>query len=301
MKLRILLLFMIIEIATKVGAQLSLKTDFIGKSPYWHKIDEDNREKVSNSKGSAIVYRASINVPFSVKVNENNRPSLWGISFGGAYVQLNNENFTDEMVSEIMDIQLGVYYLRPLNEKWSILANLGGGIFAPFTDFSGVRYKNVLGSVGAIFIRHLKPNLDIGGGLSINSTLGYPMVFLAFYLNWNYESKWSIGVSMMDGLKMGVGYDMTKQITLNFIFEATGQLALLEQDNEDKIFMHQCNVTGFRPEFKIGESFSMLLTAGISAARPAYYIERTLRGITFYDEYFFGISPYASAAIRIGL
>src|SRR5690606_39793409 len=86
---------------------------------------------------------------------------------------MKNQHFSDPMVSEIMNLQLGVYHLRPLNDKWSLRASAGIGIFTPSTDFSTVSFKNVLASGGIVFIRHLKPNLDIGGGVAINSSLGY--------------------------------------------------------------------------------------------------------------------------------
>jgi hypothetical protein len=69
------------------------------------------------------------------------------------------------MVSEIMNLQLGIYHLRPLNDKWSVRAAVGMGVFTPSTDFSRIRFKNVLGSAGVVFIRHLKPNLAVGGRL----------------------------------------------------------------------------------------------------------------------------------------
>jgi hypothetical protein len=63
------------------------------------------------------------------------------MGLGGAYASLNNKNFSDDMVSEIMNLQLGVFYLRPLNDKWSMMANIGVGVYAPFAEFSKIRYK----------------------------------------------------------------------------------------------------------------------------------------------------------------
>jgi hypothetical protein len=152
--------------------EVSFKTEYIGNSGYYFLPPGDKpREKIGNSKGSALVYQGTVNIPLSMKMNKNNRPTAWGIGFSGAYASLNNKNFTDGMVSEIMNLQAGIYHLRPLNDKWSMRASVGVGVFSPSADFSKIRLKNVLGSAGVVFIRHLKPNLAIGGGVAVNSSL----------------------------------------------------------------------------------------------------------------------------------
>src|SRR5690606_35060189 len=137
-----------------------------------------------DGQGSAMIYQAGVSLPLSMKLNGNNRPTAWGIGLGGAYVSLKNQNFPEYMVSEMMNVQVGVYHLRPLNDHWSMRASVGVGVFTPSASFSSISFKNVLGSGGVVFIRHLNPNLDIGGGLVINSSLGYPMVFPAVYVKW---------------------------------------------------------------------------------------------------------------------
>jgi hypothetical protein len=286
------------------NAQVSFKTEYIGKSGYRYMPSGDKpSERIGNSKGSVTVYQGNVNIPFYMKKNENGRPTAWGIGFGGAYASLHNKNFDDGMVSEIMNLQLGLFHLRPLNSKWSMMANIGAGVFAPSSKFSRIRYKNILGSVGVVFIRHLKPNLDIGGGLAINSTFGYPMVFPAFYLNWYLESKFKVNVSLGEGLDLSAGYKFNDDFSLALAFEMNGQMALLEKDGKDMMFTHQYMVTGLRPEIRLGKTgISMSVMVGINAYRPAYYSDRTLKGMFATDnDYYFSISPYASIGIKYGL
>ena len=84
---------------------------------------EKPREKIGDSKGSAMVYQGAVNIPLSMKMNKNNRPTIWGVGFGGAYVSLKNQNFLEHMVSEIMNLQVGIYHLPRLNDRWSIRAS----------------------------------------------------------------------------------------------------------------------------------------------------------------------------------
>jgi hypothetical protein len=281
---------------------VSFRTEYMGSSGYYYLPPGDKpKEKIGNSKGSAVVYQGSVNIPLSMKLNNNKRPTTWGIGFGGAYVSLKNKNFTEPMVSEIMNIQVGVYHLRPLNDKWSMRASLGMGIFTPSTDFSEISFKNVLGSGGIVFIRHLKPNLDIGGGVSINSSLGYPMIFPAVYLNWKLKGKFDVNVELVEGLEVSAGYGFNDMFKLSYAIEMNGQVALLKEDGKDVIFSHQYIVTGFRPEVKFGKSgLSMTGMVGLNLYRPASYIDRTLKGVfASNNDYYFSVSPYISLGLKM--
>jgi len=285
-------------------AQVSFKIEYIGNSGYYYMPSaSDHGEKIGNSEGSAFVYQGTANIPFYMKRNENNRLTAWGVGLGGAYVSLNNKNFAEDMVSEIMNLQFGIFHIRPLNDNWSMMANIGVGVFTPFTDFSKIRVNHLLGSGGIIFIRHFANNLDIGLGLTLNNTVGLPMVFPAFYLNWYYKSKFNAKVTMGDGIELSAGYGFNDYFMLSLAFEMYGQIALLERDEKEMVFTHQYMVTGLRPEIKFGKTgISMPFMAGINVVRPAFYNDRSLKGrFETNGSYYFRISPYASVSIRYGL
>lgn len=295
---KVLLLTVMTVGCSTINAQLRLRTDYFGRSKY-HVPEEDMGDRMKDGKGSAIVYQAGITIPLSTKLNENNRPTMWAINLGGTYARLDNKNFTEPLVvDEIMNIGISLNHLRPLNSKWSLMTTIGGGIYTPNTRFSQVRFKNVLGSVGAVFIRHLKPNLELGGGLAINNSFGYPMLFPAFYFNWKTKSKYAVKVAAMRGLEISVAYNAYQNLTLSFALEMNGQMALLEQDGKDKIFTHQYLVAGFRPEIKLGK-VSVPIMAGISATRPTKMMDRKLKSMFQEDGgYYFQVAPYASAGLQ---
>jgi hypothetical protein len=299
--MRLLLICVFISLAcTNTRAQISFKTEYFGSSSY--RVSEgDTDEKVGNSKGSAAVYQGGINIPLSLRLNENNRPEMWSISAGFAYAKLNNKNFTEPLViDEIMNIGLSLNYLRPLNDKWSLKASIGGGIFMPGTNLSEMGFKNVLGSASVIFIRHLRPNLKLGGGLALNNSFGVPMVFPAFYLDWTTEGRYAVKISLKEGFEISAGYSFNQNLKLSFIAEINGQMALLEQDGEDKIFTHQYIVIGFRPEIKVGKHITIPVTLGLNAMRPTQITDRSLKTVFQDKGYYFQASPYASAGLLIG-
>lgn len=303
MKLKSLLLTSLLTLLCLQGKaqELTLKTEYLGQSSYYYlPPGEKPKEKIGDAKGSAMVYQAAANIPLSIKMNENNRPMAWGVGLGGSYVSLKNKNFSEQMVSEIMNLQVGIYHLRPLNERWSMRASVGMGVFTPSTDFSRVGFKNVLASGSAVFIRHLNPNLSVGGGVAINSSLGYPMVFPAVYLKWKTKGKFDLNVELVDGLEMSAGYDFNDKFKLSYALEMNGQVALLKKDGKDVIFSHQYIVTGFRPEIKIGEKLSVTGMAGLNLYRPASYSDRTLKGVFASDnDYYFTVSLYSSVGLKM--
>lgn len=296
----IFLFFLLINLFSGLNAQITFKTEYFGTSNY-RMTHRDTDEKVGNSKGYSIVYQGGINTPLSFKTNEENRPTIWGISLAGAYVSLKNKNFTEDLVlDEIMNLGINFYHVRPISKRWSLMAAVGAGVYTSDTRFSRIRYKNILGNAGAIFIYHLKPNLELGGGLAVNNSFGYPMVFPAFYLNWITDGKFKFKASMMDGLEVSAGYIPNKYLTLSIVAEMNGQMALVEKDNKDKIFSHQYIVAGFRPDIKIGKHISIPFMIGINAMRTAEFKDRSLKAMFSDDKgYYFQLSPYASAGINI--
>lgn len=286
---------------TVVGfTQISFKTEYFGNSQYWHEIDDDHREKVGKSKGSAMVYQANAKIPLSIKTNENKQTTIWAITAGGAYARLDNKNFDDYIVSEIMNLQLGVINLTPLNKKWSLLSVIGGGVYAPFSNLSKTRLEHILGNTGVVFIKHLKPNLDLGGGLALNNTFGYPMVFPVIYLNWSLQGNYYVDISMMTGLDIKAGRKFNKFFSLNFVVNVNGQLALLEKKGKEMLLSHQYTIVGLSFDVNLGKHLNFSLTTGVNCARPLYFEKRNLRSLfKSTTNYYFGVSPYMSAGIII--
>jgi len=305
--MRITALFVIAMITLLIGVEaeaqeLSFRTEYIGNSSYYFlPPGEEPKVKVGDAEGSAMIYQGDLNLPLSVKQDQYNRPEMWGMGLSGSYTRLNNDHFTQDMVSDIMNLQLGFFHARSLSEKWSLRASLGMGVFMPSTDLSKINFKNVLFSGSAVFIRHLNPNLDIGGGVAINSSLGYPMIFPAFYVRWNLQGKYDVNIELVDGLEASISYDFNDRFALAYAIEMNGQVALLEREGEDMIFSHQYIVTGFRPELKIGDSgLSVMGMAGLNLYRPASFSERSLKGVFSSDnDYHFSVSPYVSLGLKM--
>lgn len=300
----LLLVMLLFMIGTKLSAQISFKTEYFGTSSYWHETGGDSQEKIGDCKGSAIVYQGSINIPVLMKNTKYNRPSIWGVGISGSYAKLDNSNFTgvyDGMViNEILNGTFGISHMRPIGEKWNLIASIGVGLFTPTTDFSKMRGKELMGNGSLIFVRQIKPNLELGGGIAVNNSFGYLMVFPAIYFNWNLEGKFDLKVSVVDGLEVGAGYNVSKFFDLSLIIEMSGQSAYVIKDDKEKIFSHQYFIAGLRSEIKLGNKVSIPITAGMHLIRSSFFSDRTLKGMFSNDDYYFQVAPYASVGLKIG-
>ncbi len=299
-----LLVMLLLAIGVKLSAQISFKTEYFGTSSYWHETGGDSREKIGNCKGSAIIYQGSINIPVLVKNTKYNRPSVWGLGISGAYAKLDNKNFTAQyqgmVIDEMLNGTFGIFHMRPIGEKWNLIASIGVGLFTPTTDFSKMRGKELMGNGALIFVRQIKPNLELGGGIAVNNSFGYPMVFPGIYFNWNLEGKFDFKVSVVDGLEVGAGYNVNEFLDLSLIVEMSGQSAYVIKDDKEMIFSHQYFIAGLRPEIKLGNKVSIPITAGMHLIRSGFFSDRTLKGMFSNDDYYFQAAPYASIGLKIG-
>ncbi|MGS2764228.1 DUF6268 family outer membrane beta-barrel protein [Sinomicrobium sp. M5D2P9] len=296
--MRLFCIILLTLLSAGLNAQVELKTEYMGSSGF---RDADNNK--TGGKGDAKIFSVNARIPFSVKTDENNKPTVWGIGIGGSYTSFTNRNMDRAFgPDKIANAQVSLFHLRPIAERWSILAMLGAGIYTGHTDVSKVNLSNVLGNGGVIFIWHLRDNLDVGLGPVINTLLGYPMVFPGIYVNWELKGNYELKVSMLNGLMVSAGKQLHENFRLKLIAELNGALALEKINDKKMMFTHQYFVAGLQPELILGKSFSIPVTAGISAGREAYYQERNLKSIFKSDDDErnprFSAAPYFSIALK---
>ncbi len=290
--------------AGRADAQVSFKTEYFGRSAYMYAPKEGSDVRVGKSEGSSVVYQGAAYIPFYMKRNEGKCPTMWGVKFGGAYVSLDNEHFTREMVSEIVNLQLGVSHMRPLGKRWSMLANVRAGVYTPFAEFSRMRWNHVMGSGGVMLIWHLRRNLDVGGGLSVNNSLGYLKVFPSLYVNWRLNGKFKVNVTMGEEVELLGGYEFNDWFKLSLALEMNRQMALMKKEGERMMFSHHYTVVGVKPEVRLGKSgLSLFAMGGLNARRSAEYHDEYRSSILlalFAQDYYFRASPYVAVGVRLG-
>jgi hypothetical protein len=260
-----------------------------------------NYRDVSNTKiggkGDFRDTRLGLQIPVYMKLNELERPTTWAIATKGQYAAMDNTDMTDDLcIKQLLNVELGVIHMRPLNEKWSLIASLGGGVYTDMSEFSA---NSILAQAGVLFIRHIRSKLDLGGGVALNNALGYPMIFPSFYFNWKTGSKFEFKISLYEDVLLSVGYKFNDVIRLRFLAQARGMNAMVKRNSETMMFSQQFTIIGLQPEIYVNKLFSIPITVGVSAKREAYFQERTLVSFYHTEENYPNFAP--AAYISVGL
>lgn len=261
-------------------AQIGVKTEYISNSKFYDAVSDSNI-----GDGSAMIYSVGALVPLSMKAPEEDdpyqRPTLWGVSLSGSFVQMHNHHFPieKELPSQVMNLGVTALHLRPLKERWSMLMALGAGSYTPENRLSSIHIgENVVANGAFVLVWHWRPNIEIGGGVALNNTFGYPMVFPAFYFKYNgaFSYKFTIEAASIDGAKIAFGYNFSDNFNLKLVANVGGYAAYLKRNGRKEIFTQQNIITGLQPEFKIGKHLSIPIIVGANFLRSGVYQERKL-------------------------
>lgn len=272
--------FIILLLGVNSFAQISVKTEYIGNSEFYDAVADTN-----TGNGSAMIYSAGAMVPLSMQASAEDDPykraTIWGVALNGTFVKMDNHNFPigKELPSQVMNLGATALHLRPLKERWSMLMALGIGSYTPENRLSAIRIdENVLANGALVFIWHWRPNLEIGGGVALNNSFGYPMVFPALYLKYKggFSDKFTIDINLLDGTKVAFGYDYSENLSLKLVANIGGYSAYLRRNGQKEMFSSQTFFVGLEPEFKLGKHISIPVTFGGSFIRSGRYRERTL-------------------------
>ena len=276
---KVITLIMLCFVA-KTFAQISVKTEYISNSKFYDAVADTN-----TGDGSAMIYSVGALVPLSMQAPKEDdpyqRPTVWGVSLNGTFVQMDNHNFPlgKEHPSQVMNLGVSAIHLRPLKERWSMLMALGAGSYTPENRLSSIHIgENVVANGAFVLVWHLRPNIEIGGGVALNNSFGYPMVFPAFYFKYKggFSDKFTIDINLLNGTKVAFGYDYSENLSLKLVANIGGYLAYLRRNGQKEMFSSQTFFVGLEPEFKLGKHISIPVTFGGSFIRSGRYRERTL-------------------------
>lgn len=85
-------------ICRETSAQVWLKTEYIGSSGF---RDADNKKV--GGKGDMKVIQGGVNIPVSMKMDENNHPTAWMVGLGASYASMDNKDLSEYMESQIFN------------------------------------------------------------------------------------------------------------------------------------------------------------------------------------------------------
>ena len=276
---KVITLIMLCFVA-KTFAQISVKAEYISNSKFYDAVANTN-----TGDGSEMIYSVGALVPLSMQAPKEDdpyqRPTVWGVSLNGTFVQMDNHNFLigKELPSQAMNLGVSAIHLRPLKERWSMLMAVGAGSYTPENRLSSIHIgENVVANGALLFVWHWRANLEIGAGAALNNTFGYPMLFPALYFKYKggFSDKFTIDVSLLDGGKVAFGYNYRENLSLNLVANMGGYAAYLRRNEQKEMYSSQTFFVSLQPEFKIGKHVAIPVAFGGSFIRSGRYRERTL-------------------------
>lgn len=291
--LRILLL-LVFPIASYGQGHIS--TDYLSSSNF----KDDNGNKYGS--GSLMILSGRYTLPLSTKQNNAGQITAWTATLNCRYGILNNEAEAKKLNPDnILNSSINISHIRPITEKWSVLASLGCGVYAAPND---VTLKSVLANGAVVFVYKLRDNLSVGVGAGLTNSYGIPMILPMGYLNWQSLGKYEIKVDMSSGLNISASTWLTKKIKLELTaIEIDGMSSVMDINGKSKIYSTMMMKSYASPSFHISKQTSLYLGIGGNWLRSTKISDRSLRGFfdSFKDDenkYQFGASLRLMAGVK---
>ncbi|WP_316842059.1 DUF6268 family outer membrane beta-barrel protein [Pedobacter gandavensis] len=267
----LLLFIALISLESKAQTELSglrLKAEYIPLSRYIPAGDAGKTEQKSDMRR----IEGGISIPLSMKVDSLGRAKVWAVTLGGSYARIKNQNYETQLFpEELLNASVGLMHIRPLGKSWNMMFMASAGVY---TDMKGISSQDILVMGGVIFIKQFNPNLALGVGPVVSNTFGVPMVLPAIFLNWKTNGKFQIMVNFPE--KVELAFKASEGIRLKAVAEVSSMTADVGRKDEALLSYLQV-ISGFQPEFKLGKSLTLQLTAGASLYRSMEFTSRKLK------------------------
>lgn len=293
------LLFSLFALTLESRAQGYLKSEYMTSSPL------KNEEGEGLGSGDFLKISGGYNLTLSLKQNELKQTTLWAASFNGSYGILNNQGEASCLNPEkILNLSLNLTHIRPISDRWSLLATLGGGIYSAPDEITA---RNTLVNGRAIFLYKLKTNFNLGIGLGLTNSFGIPIVMPMFVVDWNLPGRYEVKVNLASGMEISGAMRINDRLKIKLIaLEMDGMSSVMNIDGESMIYASTTIRSFLCPEYKIGKSSTLYVGAGGTWIRSATLTKRSVKD--FFNNLFseknnnfdFSVAGYLTVGFRYG-
>lgn len=291
---RYLLPFILAFYVTATYSQAAVEWDYFMASRF------RNHDKEDCGKGDLQRVRARVSVPLSSAMDDKGQPRVWTLTLSASHGWLENEGLARELnPARILNANLSVSHMRSIGEKWTLIASLGAGIYAP-TDY--VTFKSVLANGGAIFAYRLADNLSIGLGAGLTNAYGAPMIVPMGYLDWRLKGRVEVMLNISNGIKTRIGVRATDRLSVNLVpVEFDGMSAVIKRDGKDRLYSMFMIRSNLSLDVDAGKGIHLYGGIGEVLLRNTTIKERRIGSLfsgSDRDRYRFSPTPQFLAGIR---
>ena len=227
--------------------------------------------------GNMQVISGNYTFPLSEKRNQTGQLSLWSINLSGIYALLSNNGQASKLnPKDIFNGSLNLSYLCPLSGRWSLVASIGGGVYAPSYELS---FKSILANGGVLFIYRFSDTFSGGIGAGVSNSYGVPMAMPMIYLSWRKTGRWGFKIDMASGLYMAVSMRLGKKIAMELAaLEVDGMSAVVDVEGKSKIYSCAMLSSTLYVSFQVAKEVCLYGGFGGNWARMIKFTERSLKG-----------------------
>ena len=250
--------------------QVQISADYLSRTMF------SDRQKNNYGKGEMFGYRLKYNQPLSVSINEFGQPTAWAISLNGSYYDLKNYGEAQYVnPDDILNASINLSHIRPLSERWSIIASIGCGVYSSPKE---IGWKSVLANGGCIFIYRVNESFSIGGGVGLTNAYGVPMVVPMGYVKWNSKGRFEIDLNVSNGIKAAASTWFGNRFKLTWnVLEMEGISSVVNIDGKSKLYSSMLLRSFLSPSFYINKKISLYLDAGVNMARTSKITDRKIK------------------------
>lgn len=263
---------------TVLLVSLSLRSFCQGYVNYDHLPSSTFKDKEGNKHGSGSLQRISgrYTIPLSRHQNERNQPTAWGMTLSASYGIMDNEGEARELNPDhVLNTSLTVSHMRPLSERWSLIASLGCGIYSAPDE---IRWQSLLANGSFIFAYRLRDNLSIGIGGGLTNSYGVPIIMPMGYLNWKTNGRYEVTIDIANAPKIQVATQAGKAVRLELTaIEMDGMSAVTRVDGKQKIYSSTMIRSGLNASFRLLGKASVYAGVGGAWLRSTEITDRNLK------------------------
>lgn len=257
-----------LKVSAQTGISGTIKADYV---PFSNYIRPDSVKTGSTSNFKRM--QLGFSIPLSVKTDSSGRPKMWAVNVNGSYAKMENRDYGTKLFpTELLNAQVGLVHMRPISRTWSIMAMASVGVY---TDMEKVTGDDILVQGGVLFIKNFNPRLALGFGPVVSNTFGVPMVLPGIYFNWLTAGRYRLHVNFPENIEFGA--QLSPSFELKSVVELSGMTAEVNRDDKSMLLGYLQIVAGLRPEFKLGKSVTLQLTAGTTLTRQFSTTSRKLK------------------------
>ncbi|MCM1137516.1 MAG: DUF6268 family outer membrane beta-barrel protein [Duncaniella sp.] len=276
-------------------AQVQVNSDYVSPSSL---IDSDGN---NHGDGSMVRVTALANLPFSYELDEDRKiVKMWALTLSSKYASLNNTGIAGAYVPDkILNLSLNLTHIRPLSERWKLMASLGMGIYARPNH---IVFKSLLANGGAAAVYEVSDNFDLGIGAGLTNSFGIPAILPMVYVNWRLRGVYQIDVSMITGLKINVKRVWNEKFTTSLTaLDMDGMSAVFRTDNKWKLYTTTLTRSYLEVEYRHNRNFSFFGSMGVTWKRSSRLTNRKFKNFykLFHSDDKMHFSP--AMMVRIGM